>query len=189
MNSTVEPRSCGFCGAGGGGWGVGAIKFEPLTVIVKEAPPGVAVVGVTLLISGLAGTTGSMINVAEFWLSPPPGAGFEAVICAIPGVATSEAKTARAIWFVFTFTTPDRGEPFQYAVVVPDDPEINPCPEMFRTKVWLPAVMLAGARFVMMGVAFGWVLVPEEPHPDTSAATKASIPNVVHRRCINRFLR
>jgi len=91
---------------------------------------------------------------------------------------------------VSTFTTPDRGEPFQYAVVVPDDPEINPFPEMFRTKVWLPAVTLAGARLVMMGVAFGCVLVLElEPHPEMSAATKASIPNVVHRKCINRFLR
>ena len=36
----------------------------------------------------------------------------------------------------------------------------------------------------------GAALVLElEPHPEMSAATKASIPNVVHRKCINRFLR
>jgi len=93
---------------------------------------------------------------------------------------------------VSVFTIPVRGDPFQYAVVVPDDPAINPVPEMFRVNIWLPAVMLAGARFEMMGVAFGWPEPPElelDPHPDTSAAMKASIPNVVHRKCINRILR
>ena len=68
-----------------------------LSVSVNVLPPGTAVPGLMLLISGVAGTTGSILKVAAFWLKPPPGAGFEAVICAIPGAATSEAKTVSAI--------------------------------------------------------------------------------------------
>jgi hypothetical protein len=166
---------------------VGGVKFEPFTVRVNALPPGVALPGLTLLISGVAGTTGSILNVAEFWLKPPPGAGFEAVICAIPGVATSEAKIVRAIWFVLVLTMPVRGDPFQNAVVTPAELLMNPVPETKSVKVWLPAVMLAGARFVMIGVALGCVC--EEPQPATRLASNVSIPNVVHRKCINRSLR
>jgi hypothetical protein len=88
------------------------------------------------------------------------------------------------------FTTAVRGEPFQYAVVVPVDPEINPVPEMKRVNVWLPAVMLAGANSVIIGVALGCPLVePDpEPHPEIIITRDASIPNMVHRKCINRIL-
>jgi hypothetical protein len=83
--------------AGGGGM-VGATKFAPfpLTVKVKEAPPGLAVPGLMLAISGVTALTGLITKVAEFWLRPPPGAGFDAVMVAIPGEATSDAKTDMA---------------------------------------------------------------------------------------------
>jgi hypothetical protein len=168
---------------------VGAMKFEPFTVKVNALPPGVALPGLTLLISGVVGTTGSMLNVAAFWLKPPPGAGFDAVICASPGLATSEAKIVSAIWLVFELTMPVRGEPFQNAVVTPAELLMNPVPETNRVKVWLPAVILDGARLVRTGVALGCTLVELEPHPETSVARNASIPNMVHRKCINRILR
>jgi len=102
LNAIIVPRSCGFgvglLGVqGGAACGCGAMKFEPFTVRVNVAPPGVAVAGLMLVIKGVAGTTGSIRNVAEFWLNPPPGAGFDAVICACPGDATSVAKTVSAI--------------------------------------------------------------------------------------------
>ena len=100
LNAIIVPRSCGF----GGGvavqaavWGAGAMKFEPFTVKVNVALPGVAAAGVMLVIKGVAGITASIWKVAEFWLNPPPGPGFEAVICAMPGNATSEASTVSAI--------------------------------------------------------------------------------------------
>jgi hypothetical protein len=68
---------------------------------------------------------------------------------------------------------------------------INPVPEMKRVNVWLPAVMLAGASPVITGVAFGWPPFepdPEPPHPETNNTRDASIPNMVHRKCINQFL-
>jgi hypothetical protein len=65
---------------------------------------------------------------------------------------------------------------------------INPLPDTFKVNAWLPAVMLEGARLVMIGVALGCTCV-EPPHPDTNAARMASIPNMVHRKCIKRFLR
>jgi hypothetical protein len=66
---------------------------------------------------------------------------------------------------------------------------MNPVPETNSVKVWLPAVMLAGARFVMIGVALGCVCEEEPPQPATRLASNVSIPNVVHRKCINRSLR
>lgn len=97
FHSTTEPWSCGFCGAGGGGCGVGATKFEPFTVSVNMAPDGLAVVGLILLITGPDGDTGVIRKVAAFWLTPPPGPGFETVTCATPALATSEGKIASAI--------------------------------------------------------------------------------------------
>ena len=38
-----------------------------------------------------------------------------------------------------------------------------------------------------IGVALGWVC-EELPQPVSRLATRANIPNVVHRRCINRIL-
>jgi hypothetical protein len=90
---------------------------------------------------------------------------------------------------VFVFTSALRGEPFQYTVVTPADPEINPEPDRARVNVWLPAVMLEGARAVIIGVAFGCAVVELELHPDKIVSSDASIPNMVHRKCINRFLR
>lgn len=98
LNCTIEPANCAQDGGVHGGMGfAGAIKFEPLTVSVNVAPAGLAVAGLMPVIEGVAACTGLIMNVAEFWLKPPPGAGFEAVICAIPAVATSEGRTASAI--------------------------------------------------------------------------------------------
>lgn len=91
LNSTIEPASCGTAGF------VGAIKFEPFTVSVNAAPAGLADVGLTLVISGAEGCTAVIRNVAAVWLNPPPGPGFEAVIWASPGTATSEGRIASAI--------------------------------------------------------------------------------------------
>ena len=91
LNSTIEPACCGTAGF------EGAIKFEPFTVRVNAAPAGLADVGLTLVIIGAAGWTEVIRNVAAVWLNPPPGPGFDAVIWASPGTATSEGKIASAI--------------------------------------------------------------------------------------------
>jgi len=73
-------------------------------------------------------------------------------------------------------------------VVTPAELLMNPVPETNSVKVWLPAVMLAGARFVMIGVALGCTCEEEPPQPAIRLASRTNIPNVVHRRCINRIL-
>src|ERR1700722_2871199 len=103
LNCTIDPwawaQTGGLMGipsgrqAGGGGV-TGATKGAPLplTVRVNAAPPGLAVTGVILEMSGVALLTGLMMKVTAFWLGPPPGAGLEAVMTALPGEATSEAR-------------------------------------------------------------------------------------------------
>jgi hypothetical protein len=168
---------------------LGGMKFDPFTVNVNAAPFGLTLVGLTLEISGVATVTGLMMMVAAVWLKPPPGGGFEMVICAIPGLATSDASTAMATWFVLTFTTALRGDPFQKAVDTPAELLfINPVPETKRVNPWPPAVTLSGARLVRTGVGLNVTLAELELHPEMSVARIASIPNVVHRRCINPFL-
>lgn len=76
---------------------MGATKLDPVTVNVNAAPAGTAVVGLMLPIIGADGDTGVIRNVAAVWLSPPPGPGLEAVICATPGTATSDGRIASAI--------------------------------------------------------------------------------------------
>ena len=50
---------------------------------------------------------------AAFWLTPPPGMGFETVTAALPEEATSDARMVIAISLVLRFTVEARGDPFQ----------------------------------------------------------------------------
>jgi hypothetical protein len=165
-----------------------ATKFDPFTVTVNVAPFGASVVGLRLEIRGEFGCVARIWNVAAFWLTPPPGIGFETVTAAVPGDATSDASTVIAISPVLRFTVDVRGAPFQYAVEVPDDPEMNPVPEMKSVKDWLPAVMLAGKSALIAGVGFGVPAELLEPQPEATITINASIPNAVQRKSIKPSL-
>ncbi|MFZ3216818.1 MAG: hypothetical protein WA192_12230 [Candidatus Acidiferrales bacterium] len=93
-----------------------------------------------------------------------------------------------AIWSVFVLTFADRGEPFQYAVEIPVDPSMNPVPAIKTVKDWLPAVMLPGYSPEMIGVGFGWVVVPLDPQLDVRNVITASTPSAVHRKRIKPVL-
>ena len=96
--------------------------------------------------------------------------------------------TVIAISPVLRFTVDVRGAPFQYAVEVPDDPEMNPVPEMKSVKDWLPAVMLAGKSALIAGVGFGVPAELLEPQPEATITINASIPNAVQRKNIKPSL-
>jgi hypothetical protein len=89
---------------------------------------------------------------------------------------------------VFRFTLDVRGDPFQYAVEVPADPEINPFPAMKTVNDWLPAVMLEGYSAVMTGVGFGGGTLVLFPQLDTATIIAPSTPSAVQRQRINPVL-
>jgi hypothetical protein len=189
---TIEPEK------GGGGLGMFGLfalpetKFDPFTVSVNAAPLGLAVVGLTLEISGELSCVGNMLNGAALMVMPPPGSGFDIVTSAVPAVATSEARTVTAICPVFRFTVAERGEPFQNAVEVPVEPAMKPVPATNIVKDWLPAVMLEGKSPVMIGVGFGWpgetVFPLLELQLDVKIVNAASTPSAVHRKRIKPVL-
>ena len=67
-----------------------AAKFEPFTVRVKFCPPAEAFAGENDEIAGSPACAGSIVKKAPEDV-PPPGAGLETVICAVPAVTKSEA--------------------------------------------------------------------------------------------------
>ena len=166
--------------------------MEPFTVSVNAAPFGLAVVGLTVAISGVFNCVGNTVNGAAFVVIPPPGSGFETVTSEVPGDATSEASTVIAICPVFTFTAAERAEPFQNAVEVPVDPAMKPVPAMKRVKDWLPAVTLDGKSPVITGVGFGWPGATLRPllelQLDVRIVSTATTPNAVHRKRIKPVL-
>jgi hypothetical protein len=83
-----------------------ALKFVPVTVSVKDGPPAVVEVGLTLVV---VGTGLLMVNVCAFDV-PPPGAGFTTVMDAVPLTAISAAVIV-AVRVVLEIKVVARAEP------------------------------------------------------------------------------
>ena len=65
---------------------------------------------------------------------------------------------------------------------------MNPVPAMKSVKDWLPAVMLAGYRAVMMGVGLGCTEELLEEQLEATMTMNTSIASAVHRKSIKPFL-
>ena len=120
------------------------MKFDPVAVSVKAAPPAVTLLGEIELSVGL-GFGAVIVNVCAFDV-PPPGVGLNTVTEAVPAAAMSAA----VIWAVSCVLLPNvvvRLLPFQRTTdeplkFVPVTVSVNPAP---------PAVALAGAIEVSVG--------------------------------------
>jgi len=144
----------------------------PLTVKAKAAPPAVALDGARELMEGPALLT---LN-AELPEVPPPGAGFDTVTWAVPGVATSVAGMA-AFNCVAPTNVVVRADPFQLTT----EPLTNPLPFTVKVKAAPPAVALDGAREPMEGPALLTLNaeLPEVPPPGAGVDTVTwAVPGV-----------
>ena len=88
-------------------------------------------------------------NDTEFEV-PPPGAGLETVILAVPTEATSAADTLMVKRVLLTNVVV-RSAPFHLACELPT----NPDPIMLSTNAPDPDARAFGSRLVMTGVGFG----------------------------------
>jgi hypothetical protein len=140
------------------------LKFVPLTVSEKLAPPASVLVGESDAIVGGGLFT---VNVA-FAEVPPPGAGFVTFTLKVPATAMSPAKivavtcveftNAVALAFPLKFTAAPVTKPLPFTV------SVNPAP---------PAVAVVGEIEVTTGGGFvtGSVTVPEVPPPGAGLVT------------------
>ena len=77
------------------------MKFVPLTVRVKPAPPAVADEGLKLVVVG-TGLSGTLIVKVWALEVPPPGVGLKTVTLAVPAVAMSAARIKAVTWVALT---------------------------------------------------------------------------------------
>jgi hypothetical protein len=129
-----------------------AMKFVPVTVSVKAAPPAVALAGEIELSVGL-GFGALIVNVCAPEV-PPPGAGFDTVTDAVP----AEAMSAAVICAVSCVLLPNvvaRWLPFHCTT----DELMKFVPVSVSVKAAPPAVALDGEIELSVGLGFGAVMV------------------------------
>ena len=124
-------------------------KFVPVTVRVNPGPPAVAEFGLIVMIVGVCGACGVIVNGNGFDEPPPPdpAGGVKTVTFADPAVAMSEAKIV-AVNCVLETKRVGRSDPFQRTdeLVRNSEPlteSVNPGP---------PAVAVLGERLIKVGV-------------------------------------
>jgi hypothetical protein len=118
------------------------MKFVPLAVRVKAAPPARAVLG-DMLVSVGSGLFTVRESAAEV---PPPGAEFATVTERVPGEATSLAGMAALSWVLLTKVVV-RLEPLTWTT----DPLTKFVPFTVRLKAELPAVTVLGEMLLSDG--------------------------------------
>ena len=127
------------------------MKFVPVTVSVKAAPPPTAVFGDRELSVGLAfGVV--IVNVCALEV-PPPGVGLNTVTDAVPTVAMSFAEIAARSSVLLTKVV-DRAVPFHCRIdeamkFVPVAIRVNPAP---------PAATLLGEIELSVGTGLLWIV-------------------------------
>jgi hypothetical protein len=140
------------------------LKFVPLTVNVKAAPPANVLVGESDVSVG----SGLFTVNGEFPDVPPPGSGFFTVTLNVPAVAMSDARIAAvtcvALTNVVVLSTPLKLTVAPVTKPVPLTVSVNPAP---------PAVALVGAIDVSTGGGFvtGRLTVAEVPPPGAGFVT------------------
>ena len=129
------------------------MKFVPLSVNVNAAPPAKAELGLRLASvgAGFAGTVMVKLAAAE---APPPGAGLNTVICAVPVLAMSVAGIC-ALNVVALPKVVERSAPFQRTVA----PLTKFVPLTVRVKAAPPAAREFGFRLVMAGTGLVCALI------------------------------
>lgn len=142
------------------------LKFVPLTVNVKAAPPANVLVGESDVSVG----NGLFTVNGEFPEVPPPGAGFVTVTLKVPAVAMSPARIAAVTCVEFTNVVV-LATPLKFTVA----PVTNPVPFTVSVNPTPPAVALVGAIVVMTGGGFvtGRLTVPEVPPPGAGLVTES----------------
>lgn len=126
-----------------------ALKFAPLIVRVKAAPPATTEAGLMLLRTG-TGLVGGLTLNAKAFDAPPPGGGLNTVTLNVPGRAISVAATETIRWVGETKFV-GRSAPFHRTV--DDVPKFVPVTVMVTPG--FPAVSEFGFRLVIAGTAFG----------------------------------
>jgi hypothetical protein len=117
-------------------------KLVPFTTRVKAPPPAIAELGAMPVILGVGLV---IVNVAGVE-TPPPGAGLETVMLAVPGAAISLAGIA-AVNCVLLPKVVARSAPFQRTI----DPVTKFVPATARLKAGPPAVAVVGLILEMVG--------------------------------------
>jgi hypothetical protein len=142
------------------------LKFVPLTVNVKAAPPANVLVGESDVSVG----NGLFTVNGEFPEVPPPGAGFVTVTLKVPAVAMSPARIAAVTCVEFTNVVV-LATPLKFTVA----PVTNPVPLTVSVNPAPPAIALVGAIVVMTGGGFvtGRLTVPEVPPPGAGLVTES----------------
>jgi hypothetical protein len=129
------------------------IKFVPLTVRVKAAPPAVAELGLRPVVVG-TGLSGMLIVKVWALEVPPPGEGLNTVTLAVPAVAMSEARI-EAVSCVDETKLVLRSKPFHLTT----EPEMKLVPLTMSVKAAPPAVAEVGLRFVVVGTGLSGILI------------------------------
>src|SRR5882672_3539491 len=125
------------------------MKFVPRTVSVNAAPPAAADVGVRLVVVGTGFGADEMVKTWAFEV-PPPGAGLNTVIDAVPAVAMSAAAIA-AVSCEDEPKVVVRLPPFHRTT----DPLMKFVPPTVSVNAAPPAAADVGVRLVVVGTGFG----------------------------------
>ena len=129
------------------------MKFVPVTINAKPAPPALAVLGLMLVKLGSGAGASVIVNDRAFDVPPPAPAalgGLKTVICAVPALAMSLVGIC-AVKRVLSINVVGRFTPFQRTAevlmkFVPVTVSVKPAP---------PAVAELGFKLVKAGTGFG----------------------------------
>src|SRR5262245_20105983 len=124
-----------------------AMKFEPLIVSVKPAPPAGAEAGFSVAIDGTGFWPGAVIVKESVFDAPPPGAGLTTATLAAPAAAMSAAPICAVSLVLFTKLV-GRALPFHVTCA----PGMNPSPLTVSVNAAPPACAEAGARLYSAGI-------------------------------------
>jgi hypothetical protein len=122
------------------------MKFVPVTVSEKPAPPARAEDGLRLVTVGTGFGGGLTIKKGSEFESPPPGVGLKTVTLAVPAVAMSAARIEAVSRVEETYVVV-RSAPFHLTT----EPETKFVPLTVRVKADPPAVADEGLRLVVVG--------------------------------------
>jgi hypothetical protein len=140
------------------------MKFVPVTVRVKSAPPALAEDGLRLVTLGTVLT----IEKGSEFESPPPGGGLKTVMVAVPGTAMSVPEMVAETWVLETKVV-TRSAPFHLTT----HPETKLVPLTTSVKPGPPAVAEEGVRPVKdgTGLRMDRVNTLESPPPGDGLRT------------------
>ena len=144
------------------------MKFVPVTVKLKSAPPAVVELGVMLVKVG-AGFVCVILKLSPFE-APPPGVGLKTVTCDWPVPIRSLERICAVNWVALTNVVV-RGAPSQRTAA----PLTKPVPVTVNVKAPLPSSAEFGLRLVNTGTGFGALMVnvcaAEVPPPGVGLKT------------------